>query len=194
MTQQFLFTRLLSDRCDSAAWILPITSNISSLWKNDRLFQFPDESKDEHNPFIETFKTTQWDQLRKDPDLKRAFDSYMPIRRNGLRVPWYEIYPAGTELDVQGYSEPHEPPLLVDVGGNTGYESASFKAANPHIKGRAIVQDLAETLNSSVAPKGVERQVYDCFTPQPIKGTSKPTRSHNPFFSTNPPQAPAPTS
>lgn len=170
----------LSDRCDSARWILPITSNVSSLWKTDRLFQFPDESKGEHNPFIETFKTTQWDMLRKDPDLKRAFDSYMPIRRNGLRVPWYEIYPAATELDIQGYSEQHEPPLLVDVGGNTGYESASFKAANPHIKGRAVVQDLAETLNSSVAPEGVERQVYDCFTPQPIKGMSRNMRSNDP--------------
>ena len=73
--------------------------------------------------------------------------------------------------------------MLVDVGGNTGYESASFKAANPHIKGRAIVQDLAETLNSSVAPKGVERQVYDCFTPQPIKGMSTKTHSSDPFLS-----------
>ena len=132
--------------------------------------------------------------LRKDPDLKRAFDSYMPIRRNGLRVPWYEIYPAATELDVQGYLEPHEPPLLVDVGGNTGYESASFKAANPHIKGRAVVQDLAETLNSSVAPKGVERQVYDCFTPQPIKGMSKNILEMTHSFSTNAPQEHEPTS
>ena len=169
----------MSDQCSSARWILPITSNISSLWKNDRLFQFPDESKGEHNPFIETFKITQWDMLRGDPDLKRAFDSYMPIRRNGLRVPWHEIYPAATELNVQGYSGPEEPPLLVDVGGNTGYESASFKAANPHIKGRAVVQDLAETLDASVAPKGVERQVYDCFTPQPIKGMSRNVRSHD---------------
>ena len=111
--------------------------------------------------------------LRKDSDLKRAFDSYMPIRRNGLRIPWHEIYPAATELDVQGHSEPDQPPLLVDVGGNTGYESASFKAANPHINGRVVVQDLAETLNSSIAPPDVERQVYDCFTPQPIKGAPK---------------------
>lgn len=123
--------------------------------------------------------------LRKDSDLKRAFDSYMPIRRNGLRIPWHEIYPAATELDVPGYAEPDEPPLLVDVGGNTGYESASFKVANPHIKGRVVVQDLAETLNSSVAPEGVERQVYDCFTPQPIKGVSRNVRSNDPFLFTN---------
>ena len=110
--------------------------------------------------------------LRQDPELKRAFDTYMPIRRNGLRVPWHKIYPAATELDVEGFSESHEPPLLVDVGGNTGYESASFKAKNPHIKGRCVVQDLPETLASSVAPEGIERMVYDIFTPQPIKGES----------------------
>lgn len=167
----------LSDRCDSARWILPITANVSTLWKTGRLFQFPVESKGEYNPFIETFKTTQWDMLRGDPDLKTSFDTYMPIRRNGLRVPWYEIYPAGKELDVQGYSEPNEPPLLVDIGGNTGYEASTFKVANPHIKGRAIVQDLAETLKRSEAPPGVERQVYDAFTPQPIKGMSRNMRT-----------------
>ena len=95
--------------------------------------------------------------LRKPPDLTRAIDSYMPTRRNRLWIPWYEIYPAATEVDVQGYSEPHESPLIVDVGGSTGYESANFKDANPHIKGHAVIQDLAETLNSSVAPKGVKR-------------------------------------
>lgn len=173
--------KLLADRCDSAKWICPITANISTLFKTDRLFQFPDESKGERNPFIETFKTTQWDMLRGDSELKRAFDTYMPIRRNGLRVPWYEIYPAATELDVPGYSEKYEPPLLVDVGGNTGYDSASFKAANPHIKGRAVVQDLAETLSRSVAPEGVERQVYDCFTPQPIKGKPINMRPYDPL-------------
>lgn len=110
--------------------------------------------------------------MRQDPELKRAFDSYMPIRRNGLRVPWHEIYPAATELDIKGLSEPHEPPLLVDVGGNTGYDAASFKGKNPHIKGRCVVQDLPETLASSVAPQGIERMVYDIFTPQPVKGES----------------------
>lgn len=123
--------------------------------------------------------------MRQEPELKRAFDSYMPIRRNGLRVPWHEIYPAATELDAKGFSEPHEPPLLVDVGGNTGYESANFKNKNPHIKGRCIVQDLPETLASSVAPEGVERMVYDCFTPQPIKGESSKKRSNDPFHPTN---------
>ena len=164
------FCNLSTDMSRSAKWMCPIAANMSSLWKNNRFFQFPDEFNGEFNPFIETFKATMWDVLRKEPDTKREFDTYMPIRRNGLRIPWYEIYPAAVELDVPTYSEPYEPPLLVDVGGNTGYEAANFKAKNPHIKGRAVVQDLAETFNTSPAAEGVERQVHDCFTPQTIKG------------------------
>ena len=134
------------DQWDSARYIHSLISNIISLWRNDRLIQFPEESKDEQNPFIETFKTTQWDMLRQDSDLQRAFDSYILIHRNGLRSPRHEIYPAATEFDVQGYSAPHELPLLVDVGGSTGYGSTSFRAAKPHINGRVIVQDPRQAL------------------------------------------------
>ena len=71
--------------------------------------------------FVFTHSMTQWEMMRQEPELKREFDSYMSVRRNGLRVPWHEMNPASTELDVKGYSEPHEPPLLIDIGGNTGY-------------------------------------------------------------------------
>ena len=177
MKQKSRLRGLWADRLNSARWLLPISSNIVSLWENNRLTQFPDESKGEQNPFVWTHSMNQWEMMRQEPELKRAFDSYMPVRRDGLRVPWHEIYPASTELDVKGYSEPHEPPLLVDIGGNTGYDAASFKAKNPHIKGRCVVQDLPETLASSVAPEGIERMVYDIFTPQPIKGESWNVRS-----------------
>ncbi|MCJ1416203.1 hypothetical protein MMC32_002538 [Xylographa parallela] len=152
-------------------WALPIASNVINLWKSDHFTQFPDYSRGEKSPFIWTHEMNQWDMMRGDPDLKLAFDGYMPARRTGLRVPWHEIYPAATELDVKGFQQPHEPPLLVDVGGNTGYDAASFRNKNPHVKGRCMVQDLPETLNSSPAPsEGIERIGYDFFTPQPIKG------------------------
>ena len=115
----------------------------------------------------------QWDMMRGDPNLKLAFDRYMFARRDELRRAWHEIYPAATELDVPGFQEPHEPPLLVDVGGNTGYDVASFRTKNPHIKGRCVLQDLPETLATSPASSGSgERIAYDFFTAQPIKGTS----------------------
>lgn len=114
-----------------------------------------------------------WEMMRGDPDLRLAYDSYMPERRIKLRIPWHEIYPAATELDVQGFQHSHEPPSLVDVGGNRGYEAASFRRSNPYIKGRCVVQDLPETLASAPAPpEGIERIEYDIFTSQPIKGNS----------------------
>lgn len=106
----------------------------------------------------------QWEMMRGDPELKLAFDGYMAARRTGLRISWHEIYPAATELDVNGFQEPYEPPLFVDVGGNTGYKAASFRTKNPHIKGHCIVQDLPETLSSShVSSEGIERIAYNFF-------------------------------
>lgn len=74
---------------------------------------------------------------------------------------------------------------MVDVGGNTGYEAADLKLKTPHIKGRCVVQDLPETLASSVALEGIERMVYDTFTPQPIKGKSWNVRPNDPLQVTN---------
>lgn len=164
--------RYIANRLNSTRLAFPIASNIFSLWKNNQFTQFPDYSKGEKSPFIWTHSMNQWDMMRKDAGLKLAFDDYMPAARDGLRDPWHEIYPAATELDVKGFQEPHEPPLLVDVGGNTGYDAASFRTKNPHVKGRCVVQDLPETLVSSVPPEGIERSPYDFFTPQPIKGKS----------------------
>ena len=116
----------------------------------------------------------QWDMMRGDPNLKLVFDRYMCARRDELRSAWHQIYSAAIELDVPGFQQPHQPPLLVDVGGNTGYDVASFRTKNPHIKGRCVLQDLPETLATSPAsPESGERIAYDFFTAQPIKGTSR---------------------
>ena len=153
--------------------IFPIAGNVLPLLKNNRFTQFPEYSKGEKSPFVWAHSMNPWEMMRGDPDLRLAYDSYMPERRIKLRILWHEIYPAGIELNVQGFQQPHEPPLLVDVGGNRGYEAASFKRKNLHIKGRCVVQDLPETLASAPAPpEGIERIEYDFFTPQPIKGNS----------------------
>lgn len=107
---------------------------------------------------IWTHAMNQWGMMRGDPEVKKWSDAHMDGRRDQLRLPWHEIYPAASELDVKGYQEPHEPPVLVDVGGNTGYDAADFKAKNPHIKGRCVVEDLPETLAASVAPAGIDRE------------------------------------
>ena len=95
----------------------------------------------------------------------------MAVRRAGLRPTWHETYPAATELDCSGFQGPHDPPLLVDVGGNHAHDVVSFKSRNPQIKGRWIVQDLPETLaRVSNVPGDIELVPYDFFTAQPIQG------------------------
>ena len=160
----------ITDRLNSAEWVLPIGSKTLSLWRANQFTQFPDAQKGEKRPFEWAHSKTQWESLRENPEQKAAFDGYMAARRTELRPMWHEIYPAGKELDVPGYEGPQEPPLLCDVGGNTGYDVTSFKNSNPHIKGRLVVEDLPETLASQAPIEGVETVKYDFFTPQPVKG------------------------
>ena len=110
--------------------------------------------------------------MRESPELRHMYNEYMAARRADLHIPWHEVYPAATELDVSGFSKADEPPLLVDIGGNTGYDAKIFKERNPHVKGRCVVEDLPETLASSEAPEGIQRIEYDFYTPQPIRGES----------------------
>lgn len=161
---------VISDPLDSTKTLLPIAANFFSMWKDNHFTQFPDSTKGEKSPFEWSHPEDLWHTMRGDPELRTLYNNYMAARRADLHIPWHEIYPAGTELDVSGFQEPHEPPLLVDIGGNTGYDAKIFKDKNPHIKGRCVVEDLPETLASSSPPEGIQRIEYDFFTPQPIRG------------------------
>lgn len=92
---------LSTNRLNSGRWVLPVLSKIVLLWQNNRFNQFPDESKGEQSPFMRTHSITQCDMMRQESEFKRAFDTYVPIRRHGLRVPCHEIFPAAIELDVK---------------------------------------------------------------------------------------------
>ena len=118
----------------------------------------------------------QWEMMRGNNAQKLRFDAYMAARRNRMRPEWFNIYPASTELDIKGYGGPNEPPLVCDVGGNTGYDVARFLENNPHIKARCVVEDLPETLaNGLKLPQGIDAVPYNFFEQsQPVKGKSKP--------------------
>ncbi|GLI81825.1 hypothetical protein PoHVEF18_010216 [Penicillium ochrochloron] len=85
---------------------------------------------------------------------------------------WVDAFPIEAEIG-SFTNDPHvEKVLLVDVGGGTGAQSVAFRKKLPHVKGRVIVQEIAETLIhvGAKAPAGIEFMEYDCFTPQPIRG------------------------
>lgn len=65
--------------------------------------------------------------------------------------------------------------LFVDVGGALGHNAILLRQRYPDLKGRVVVQDQASVVEQSRAAalpghEDVERQVYDFWTPQPIKG------------------------
>lgn len=70
--------------------------------------------------------------------------------------------------DVSGSDNPDTSVFIVDVGGGPGQYLESVLHGFPYLPGRFITQDLAA--NQKPANDRIEAQVYDFFTPQPIKG------------------------
>ena len=134
--------------------------------------QFPKSRESgEKTPFEWTFSMPMWEYLRENPQQRLVFDTYMAARRDGLRPNWFEIYPAAEELSPTAKDNDHQAVLLVDVGGNHGYEIVKFRNHYPNIKGRFILQDLPETLAGIKSPlEAIEAMPYNFFTPQPVSG------------------------
>ncbi len=84
---------------------------------------------------------------------------------------WHEVVPLDEIFGDASSGDPNAP-LLVDIGGNTGYDLAGFHKANPDRRGRLILQDLPVTVAkvdaAAIAP--IEPMGHDFFQPQPVHG------------------------
>ncbi|KAK2591048.1 hypothetical protein QQS21_011262 [Conoideocrella luteorostrata] len=64
--------------------------------------------------------------------------------------------------------------LFVDVGGSTGSQSLAFRQRYPDLPGRVLLQDRTEVIQQAKAElagsANIEAEVYNIFTPQPVKG------------------------
>ncbi|RYP72849.1 hypothetical protein DL769_004364 [Monosporascus sp. CRB-8-3] len=76
---------------------------------------------------------------------------------------WVDIYPTETLLNADD-----ELPLIVDVGGSIGHDIEKFRKMHPETTSRLYLQDRQEVVKKSESP--VNKQGYDFFTPQTIKG------------------------
>ncbi|RYP62759.1 hypothetical protein DL770_009540 [Monosporascus sp. CRB-9-2] len=76
---------------------------------------------------------------------------------------WIDIFPHDTLLNADS-----ELPLVVDVGGSIGHDIEKFRKAHPETASRLYLQDRPEVVKNSMSP--VNKQGYDFFTPQTIKG------------------------
>ena len=135
--------------------------------------------------------------LAAHPPLQDRFNTYMQANRLGKSF-WASWFPVCDRLlaDLDTSSD-REIAFLVDVGGNTGYDLLRLQESLREqsrelvdiigVAGRLVLQDLPEVIDSIEGDKlreldalGVEKQKYNFFTPQPIRGTSPPSERRCP--------------
>lgn len=80
------------------------------------------------------------------------------------------FYPV-TEKLVDSFQEIISPVMFVDVGGGYGQRAVALRKDFPQLPGKIIVQDLPMSIDRAPQVEGVEFQVHDFFTEQPIKGS-----------------------
>ncbi|ETS75034.1 hypothetical protein PFICI_13518 [Pestalotiopsis fici W106-1] len=106
-----------------------------------------------------------------------SFIGLMAALRNH-KMDWTQVYDT-TRLtegaNLQDDSNKGNPaPLLVDVGGAHGLDSARFLAKHPELPAGAVVlQDLPDVIEKHIRQEldeRITRMPYDFFTPQPVRG------------------------
>ncbi|MCJ1239018.1 hypothetical protein MMC14_007011, partial [Varicellaria rhodocarpa] len=70
---------------------------------------------------------------------------------------------------VEGFENEPQATLFVDVGAGYGYMVAGLRKMMPDLPGRVIAQDLPNMIQIAPKAPGVEMQIYNFFTEQPIK-------------------------
>lgn len=111
-----------------------------------------------------------WDLLQKDAEKKKYFDDYMTGRKSSLKAPWYEIFPAASELLVESLE--YTEVTLVDVAGGQGHHVRAFWRECPNFPGRFILQGPPESIQrlDQSQSDGIEYMPYNFFNVEPIIG------------------------
>jgi hypothetical protein len=117
--------------------------------------------------FAFNFKGTYFNRLKSLPEEQEAFNRVMALTRMGRGEEWFDCFPAESRFSSTDPSSP----LLVDIGGGLGHDLSGFHKRFLNLPGRLILQDLEPVISNitSLDPK-IERQIYNFFTPQPVKG------------------------
>ncbi|KAI1735673.1 S-adenosyl-L-methionine-dependent methyltransferase [Xylaria scruposa] len=107
--------------------------------------------------------------LIKDPPMMGNFNAFMTGQRAD-RKQWFDFFDVDAIL-LNGAKEDSDAALLIDIGGGEGVDIAEFHNRYPDAPGKLILQDLPPVIDTiqDLTPK-IERQKYDFFTEQPIKG------------------------
>lgn len=149
-------------------------------WSNDLALRMPQflAKNNYRNPSdstksiaVDHYGMQPWEYFGKNPELGMHFAKWLTVYQMG-QGSWLDVFPV--EQHLGGVDA--DKVAFVDVGGSTGSQSLALRKAFSGITGKVVVQDLPhviETADTAAgADVGVEFQVYDFTTEQPIKGMS----------------------
>jgi hypothetical protein len=109
--------------------------------------------------------------LNEHPDVFEAFHKYLYTLR-AHRPSWIDMYPVQERL-VEDLKQGGDASAFIDIGGSTGQILEEFRTSVPQYTGRLVLQEQEPVIAAAKAmglDAGIEPQVHDFFTPQPIKG------------------------
>lgn len=93
---------------------------------------------------------------------------HVVMERSRTQTGFASIY--DFEAEIGGLVEEGDV-ALVDVGGSQGHVLEDVRRHLPNLKGRLVLEELPETLESVKVPEGVETVPYNFLEAvQPIKG------------------------
>lgn len=106
--------------------------------------------------------------LQERAGILDTFGTFMTCHKRG-RPEFPEVYPVNKEL-VDGLKQDKEAVLLVDIGGGLGQEITTLRQMVPNLRGRTILQEVPEMVQSFPGVEGIEVMEYDFFKPQIVQG------------------------
>ncbi|KAL0257106.1 hypothetical protein SLS55_007916 [Diplodia seriata] len=111
-----------------------------------------------------------WTHIAQFPD--RQSNSNRAMKAQAFDSVWsIGLYPFAEKLaELSSHTDSDETPLVVDVGGGAGHTSKTIRELCAGVKGRVVLQDLAEVVKDAPIVDGVVSVAHDFFAPQPVKG------------------------
>ncbi|KAL7940842.1 S-adenosyl-L-methionine-dependent methyltransferase [Trichoderma barbatum] len=120
-----------------------------------------------HSPFQAAHKTKEpafaW--AISQPRIMDDFNLWMSELHDGRKT-WLDVFDfaghaANTSADTL---------LFVDIGGGIGQQCAILKNVHSNLPGRVVLQDQPFVIPQALPVEGVDKQSYDIWTEQPLKG------------------------
>ncbi|KAL4802466.1 S-adenosyl-L-methionine-dependent methyltransferase [Aspergillus unguis] len=108
-----------------------------------------------------------WEWIAKSEERLDLTNSFMEADR-GSRPAWVEWFPVEEKL-LSTFAGSDDDVFLVDVAGGRGHEIQVFRERIPHAKGRFILEDLPNVVETSLPGLDAEVIAFDLFKPQPVK-------------------------